>query len=348
MSISKLNIEEFLQFAKTHPVLDVRSPGEFEHAHIPGSFSFPIFNDEERKIIGTAYKQESREKAIKLGLDFFGKDMVRHVEAAEKIIAERKNNSREIGVHCWRGGMRSSAMAWLLDLYGFKVYLLNGGYKSFRHWILEQFERDYTFSILGGYSGGNKTGVLKELKTAGQPIVDLEAIASHKGSAFGALGMPAQPSQEQFENLLGLELNNQTLIGTRIWMEAESQRLGDVNIPFVLYQKMRTQKTFFLDIPFEKRLQHILEQYGKFEKASLINGIVRIKKKLGGLETKTAINALLEDDIQACFSILLRYYDKLYLKSTHSKEEGEREIIYLESDSTNAKLNSEKLIQHVR
>jgi len=346
MPISRLNIEDFLVFAKSNPVLDVRSPGEYDHAHIPGAFSFPIFNNEERKIIGTAYKQESREKAIKLGLDFFGKEMVRHVEEAEKIIALRKRSSREIGVHCWRGGMRSSAMAWLLDLYGFKVHLLNGGYKAFRHWVLEQFEKEYKLFIVGGYSGGNKTGVLQELKNAREAIIDLEAIASHKGSAFGGLGMAPQPSQEQFDNLLALELHKN--FDKKIWMEAESQRLGNVNIPFVFYQKMRVQPTFFLDIPFEKRLSHILDHYGKFEKASLINGIMRIKKKLGGLETKTAVNALLEDDLRTCFSVLLKYYDKLYLKSTHSKEEGERELIYIENETTDAKSITEKLIQDAR
>jgi len=350
MPISKLNIDEFLSFAQNNPVLDVRSPGEYAHAHIPGAYSFPIFSNEERKIIGTAYKQESREKAIKLGLDFFGKSMVRLVEEAEKISENQKRTSREIGVHCWRGGMRSAAIAWLLDLYGFKVYLLSGGYKSYRKWALEQFQKDYNLYVVGGYTGGDKTGVLQELKKLQEPVVDLEAIASHKGSAFGGLGMPVQPSQEHFENLLALELNEQrtSFNNAPIWIEGESQRLGDVNIPFVFYKTMRTQPLFFLDVPFEKRLSHIVQYYGKFEKEKLINGIIRIKKRLGGLETKTAINALLEEDIHGCFTTLLQYYDKLYLKSTHSKEDGERPVSYVTSESIDVKLNTEKLIQHVR
>lgn len=350
MPISKLNIEEFLSFAKTNPVLDVRSPGEYLHAHIPGANSFPIFTNDERKIIGTSYKQESREKAIKLGLDFFGKNMVRMVEEAEKIIAAEKKFTREIGVHCWRGGMRSAAIAWLLDLYGFKVYLLAGGYKSYRRWTIAQFEKEYTLLIVGGYSGGDKTGVLHELKRLKEPVIDLEGLASHKGSAFGSLGMGTQPSQEYFENLLAFELNTQSssFNNSPIWIEGESQRLGDLNIPFVFYKQMRTASLFFLDIPFEKRVAHIVHHYGKFEKEKLISGIVRIKKKLGGLETKTAINALLEDDLITCFTILLKYYDKLYLKSTHSKEEGERTITEVSSESTDVKSNTEKLMQHVR
>jgi tRNA 2-selenouridine synthase len=309
MAVGKLNIEEFLAFAKSRPVLDVRSPGEYLHAHIPGAASFPIFNNDERRLIGTTYKQESREKAIKIGLDFFGKNMVHMVEEAEKIIAGAKNSSREIGVHCWRGGMRSAAVAWLLDLYGFKVYLLNGGYKAYRRWALLQFEKEYRLFILGGYSGGDKTGILHELKKRQESVIDLEAIASHKGSAFGSLGMPAQPSQEHFENLLALELNKQSTLAQQahIWIEAESQRLGNLNIPFIFYKNMRRQPLFFLDIPFEKRVLHIVEHYGKYEKEKLINGIVRIKKKLGGLETKTAINALLEEDLVSFFSVLLKY-----------------------------------------
>ena len=349
MPINKLNIEEFLAFAQNNPVLDVRSPGEYAHAHIPGAVSFPIFTNEERKLIGTTYKQESREKAIKIGLDSFGKNMVSMVEEAEKIIAAQKSASREIGIHCWRGGMRSAAMAWLLDLYGFKVYLLNGGYKAYRRWALQQFEKEYKLLVLGGYSGGDKTGVLQELKKIKEPVIDLEGLAAHRGSAFGAFGMGPQPSQEHFENLLALELHKLaiTFNDATIWIEAESQRLGDINIPFIFYIKMRTAPLFFLDIPFEKRVAHILKHYGKFEKEKLINAIVRIKKKLGGLETKTAINALLEDDLNECFSVLLKYYDKLYLKSTHSKEEGERSITYITSDSTDSKLNSEKLITHL-
>jgi tRNA 2-selenouridine synthase len=349
MPITKLTIEDLLQLQDSMPVLDVRSPAEHVHAHIPGALSFPIFSNEERKLIGTAYKQESREKAIKIGLDSFGKNMVRLVEEAEKIVAETKNASRELVLHCWRGGMRSAAMAWLLDLYGFKVYLLNGGYKTYRGWVLKQFEKNYPLFVLGGCTGGNKTGVIHELLKKQEPAIDLEGLASHKGSAFGGLGLPDQPSQEQFENLLALELYKQSTHHENkpIWVEAESQRIGNLNIPLTFYKNMRSEPLFFLDIPFQQRLAHISMHYGKFEKEKLINATVRIKKKLGGLETKNAVNALLEDDVTSCFSILLNYYDRLYLKSTQNTEEGQRTVTTISSDSIDAKLNTEKLIQHV-
>jgi tRNA 2-selenouridine synthase len=121
LAITKLHIEEFLALANTLPVLDVRSPGEYNHAHIPGAISFPLFSNEERRIIGTAYKQESREKAIKIGLEAFGKNLVSRVEEAEKLVNSKGAPAKEVIVHCWRGGMRSAAVAWLLVFYWFKL-----------------------------------------------------------------------------------------------------------------------------------------------------------------------------------------------------------------------------------
>jgi len=203
VAIKRLDIKDFLIEAGHHPVLDVRSPGEFLHAHIPGAQSLPLFSDEERKVVGTAYKQESRQRAIKIGLKYFGKKMVQMVEAVETILSAGSNSpaAKTVLVHCWRGGMRSAGVAWLLDLYGFKVYTLAGGYKAYRNWVLEQFSKDYDINIIGGYTGSAKTYVLQELKKMRHSVVDLEALANHKGSAFGNIGMPRQPSQEMFENL---------------------------------------------------------------------------------------------------------------------------------------------------
>ncbi|WP_323823994.1 rhodanese-like domain-containing protein, partial [Pseudomonas aeruginosa] len=172
------------KLAESHPVLDVRSPGEFEHAHIPGAYSLPLFTDEERKVVGTAYKKESREKAIKIGLKYFGKKMVKMVEEVENLQSSIKNLNnhsstvdKTVLVHCWRGGMRSAGVAWLLDLYGFKVYSLVGGYKQYRKWVLEQFQKDYPITIIGGYTGSGKTELLSALAAKGTAIIDLEAIA---------------------------------------------------------------------------------------------------------------------------------------------------------------------------
>ncbi len=341
MAITRLNIEEFIALSKAHPVLDVRSPGEFLHAHIPGAISLPLFTDEERKVVGTAYKQESKQKAIKLGLEYYGVKMVKMVEEVEKIVAgwQLPVGSKQeelpaatahcVLVHCWRGGMRSAGVAWLLDLYGYKVYTLAGGYKAYRKWVLLQFEKEYPIRILGGFTGSGKTEALHALAKKQLPVIDLEQLAHHKGSAFGSMGQPKQPSQEMFENLLAGELKrvddqwqitDAADVTSFLWLEDESQRIGEVNIPTVFFSQMRKKQVFFLDIPFEERLNFIVAQYGKFEKEKLVNAIIRIKKKLGGLETKNAIHFLIEDNIKGCFDILLSYYDKFYLKSLQNRE----------------------------
>jgi tRNA 2-selenouridine synthase len=236
-------------------------------------------------------------------------------------------------VHCWRGGMRSAGVAWLLDLYGFKVFTLVGGYKSYRQWARLQFEKNYNLTILGGYTGSGKTLVLQELKRIGKPVIDLEGLAHHKGSAFGAIGEKPQPSQEMFENLLAGELSaisHPSLKDTgidsavdftdTIYIEDESQRIGLINLPTSFWNTMRNSPVSFLEIPFEERLNYLTEEYGKFEKEKLVNAIIRIQKRLGGLETKTAINYLLENNHKECFRILLTYYDKWYQKGLLNRE----------------------------
>lgn len=343
MAVERIHIEKFLALAKEHPVIDVRSPGEYNHAHIPGAYSMPLFSDEERKVVGTTYKQQSREKAIKVGLDYFGPKMRKMVEEAEGIskkvlgIEEEHSgkqvqipNSKILLIYCWRGGMRSGAVSWLLDMYGFKVYTLAGGYKSFRNYILDTFKQSFHFNIIGGYTGSGKTETLKALQEKGAAVIDLEGLANHKGSAFGNIGMPKQPTQEMFENRLGCELRAMSYEPATskapfrglggIWLEDESQRIGLINIPHELWKTMRQSPVYFLDIPFEERLKHITEEYGQLDQQKLIEAIGRIKEKLGGLNAKTAIQLLEEGNTPESFRILLKYYDKFYFKGLHNRE----------------------------
>jgi tRNA 2-selenouridine synthase len=336
MAVHRIHIDEFLELAKTHPVIDVRSPGEYNHAHLPGAISMPLFSDEERKQVGTAYKQISREQAIKIGLDYFGPKMRPMVEQVEAVCSRQTADSSLptancILVYCWRGGMRSGAVSWLLDLYGFKVYTLIGGYKKFRNHVLDNFKKSYHFNIIGGYTGSGKTELLKTLKEKGEKVIDLEGIANHKGSAFGAIGLPPQPTQEMFENLLSCQLSDvgcQEDLPTAgcslqtgcIWLEDESQRIGLVNIPGDIWKNMRSSKIWFLDIPFEERLKHIVPEYGALDHEKLIAAIERISQKLGHLNAKTAILLLKEGKISESFEILLKYYDKFYFRSLHNRE----------------------------
>lgn len=339
MAIQRIPIQDFLEQSGGALILDVRSPAEYEHAHMPGATSFPLFSNEERKVVGTTYKQESREQAIKVGLEYFGPKMRSMVEKVEELLekntmkattsgqngspnAAQKSSPPTVYIYCWRGGMRSGAVSWLLDLYGFRVFVLAGGYKAYRNHVLQSFTRPYSFKILGGYTGSGKTEVLTELQRLGAPVIDLEGIACHKGSAFGGYGMPKQPGQEMFENLLSEALiRKKTEAGQQpIWLEDESQRIGNLNLPAALWENIRASPIIFLDIPFEERLNHIVEEYGKYPRENLVESIQRITKRLGGQHAKHAIECLESGNIKEAFRVLLDYYDKRYLKGLHNRE----------------------------
>ncbi len=385
MAVTIIDINKFLTELGSFPIIDVRSPSEFKHAHIPGAYNLSLFNDDERKVVGTAYKQQSRETAIKIGLQFFAPKMVKMIEEIEQLTGSNNGavkpaitngfNNRNIVIHCWRGGMRSAGVAWLLDLYGFKVFTLRGGYKSFRQWCHRQFIVNYECKVVGGYTGSGKTGVISELQRQRKPAIDLEGLANHRGSSFGSIGMPEQPTQEMFENLLALELHklqkqrieqdmldeanesagfigqnkqaDNTAVPFEVWLEDESQRIGNLNIPVEFWNQMRAAQVYFLDIPFEKRLEWLVKDYGKGDKEKIMNAILRIKKRLGGLETKTAINHLLEDDLLECFRVLLTYYDKYYLKGLQGREDWQQKTIYVPSAEVNAFENTRKILNTV-
>jgi tRNA 2-selenouridine synthase len=344
MAVRPIDIEKFLELRASNPVLDVRSPGEFAHAHIPGAQSFPLFNDEERKQVGTAYKQVSREKAIRIGLDYFGPKMSALVEQADAIA--EKSGSRTLLIHCWRGGMRSGAVAWLLDLYGFNVHTLIGGYKSYRRWTLDQFEKKYPIALIGGYTGSGKTDLLMALQAKGAAILDLEGLAHHKGSAFGNIGQPEQPTQEQFENKLSLALWNLSMNQPeKIWVEDESQRIGGVNIPGGVWEQMRSAIVLFLEIPFEERLKYIVKGYGFLDAQRLIDATDRIRKKLGDKNATEAIERIANGQILPAFEILLRYYDKMYMRSLFNRENAQALIQVIEASEVN-EANAHILLNH--
>ena len=181
---NKIEIETFLEKSLSIPVIDVRSPGEYRNGHIPGSFNLPLFNDEERATVGTKYKKEGRIKAILKGLELIGPAMADKLSLA---LSLARNN--KLLVHCWRGGMRSESMAWLFSLGGIDTEVLEGGPISRIETIFyNKFSEPCRMIVLSGLTGSGKTLILKQLKAAGQSIIDLEGLANHKGSAFGALG----------------------------------------------------------------------------------------------------------------------------------------------------------------
>jgi tRNA 2-selenouridine synthase len=352
MPQQKVDIVSFLRLAQTCPVFDVRSPSEFSYAHIPGANNLPIFDDSERADIGTLYKQVGREEAIEVGLKYFGPKLNDYIKQVNAVLKKYPQDCQKVLIHCWRGGMRSSAMAWLLSFCGKEVVLLEGGYKNYRNWVIKQFDQPFKFNVLGGFTGSGKTEVLHEINKMGFAMIDLEGIASHKGSAFGALGQPMQPSQEQFENNLVQVLMKYTSLADSgvfvqnnpIWIESESQRIGLVNLTNAFYDRVIKGDLYVIHIPFEERLNFIIEQYGKFEREKLINAIMRIQKRLGGLDTKLAIQFIVEGDIASCFRVLLQYYDKEYL---HARKRIPRVSHEFQCEKVDALANAKILLQQL-
>lgn len=335
--IQKLHINDFLLQSAGHPLLDVRSPAEYNHAHIPGAVSLPLFNDEERATIGTLYKQKGREPAMMKGLEYYGTNMQRILRDLEKITAYKV-----LFVHCWRGGMRSGVVAWMLDLFGYKVCTLNKGYKAFRSLVLSSFSEPKRLVILGGKTGSAKTAVIQQLHQQSQQVIDLEQLACHKGSAFGALGETSPPSQEQFENDLFMKFR-ETNAAIPVLLEDESQRIGPVNIPNALWAQMRGAPVLYLEIPFKERLQHLVKTYGGFALEDLKASTLRIRKRLGGLQTTNTIQLLENGDYSSAFSILLQYYDRTYMRATEQR--NATLIRRVESTTTDAATNASLVLQ---
>jgi tRNA 2-selenouridine synthase len=268
------------------------------------------------------------------------------VEEVEKLCNRIQPNDKKILVHCWRGGMRSAAVAWLLNLYGYEVYVLEGGYKGFRNWVLLQFEYPYQIKVLGGYTGSAKTETLQELEKFGENIIDLEGIANHKGSAFGGIGQMPQPTQEMFENILALKISEKVSQQKMqaFWVEDESQRIGNLIIPNAFWNSIRKSTLFFIDIPFEERLNFIHQSYGNLNIEALKGATIRIQKRFGPNETKITLALLDENNIKAAFDILLNYYDKHYITALYKRENVEHLIQKIVLNEINPISNAEKVL----
>ena len=320
-------------FSLALPLIDVRSPGEFAKGQIPGSVNIPLFSDEERAQVGTVYKQQSQEAAIKLGYKYVEPKLQHFIDAALKVSPQGR-----VVVHCWRGGMRSHAFAQHLLDHGFsEVKVIMGGYKAYRNHLLESLGIASQIKVLGGYTGSGKTPLLKELNRLGMQVIDLEGFAHHKGSAIGGIGQGEQPTVEQFENNL-YELFRGMKLDEPIWVEDESYDIGRVKIPKPFYDQMISAPLYFLDIPQSERAKHLVKEYGVCNKEQLAASILRISQRLGGLNVKNAINALEIDNYYEVALITLHYYDKMYLKGMKSRVE--REVIQIPLPTTNPQENA--------
>jgi tRNA 2-selenouridine synthase len=313
MQYKTVDIADFLASQNT-VMLDVRSPSEYKQGHIPGAVSFPLFSDEDRHVIGLTYKREGNKAATKLGLHIASSKLTDFIDHAEKLVGDKS-----VYIYCWRGGMRSNSMALLLSTVGMDVTVLEKGYKAYRRWALQQFELPYKLINLGGFTGTGKTEILRELATTGQPVIDLEGMAKHKGSAFGNLEAKSQPSTEQFENNLALELKK---LGTQkpIFIEDESHNIGQVNLPDKLFQQLREAPLVFLQKERKNRIKFLQPSYGMADKEEAKAAFIRIKKRLGGQNLKRALEAIDQNDTETAIDIALDYYDRYYYKGLEKRK----------------------------
>jgi len=299
-----LKVNEFVAKMKDHAILDIRTPAEFREGHLPNAISFPLFSDQERVVVGTIYKQQGHEQAVLKGLEMVGPKLKDYVVQARK-------HKGELYLYCWRGGMRSNSMAWLLQTAGREVYVLEGGYKAYRSYGRELISNGLKLIMLSGPTGSGKTEILHHLTTMGHQVLDLEGLASHRGSSFGGIGQPAQPSTEQFTNLI-IEKIIDFDLSEPIWVEGESQTIGKVNILNELFFQMNCCPAIRIDPPKSERIKRLVRDYACFPAEQLQQSIEKIGKRLGGKDTKDTLEALEAGDYQKIVDITLAYYDKTY------------------------------------
>ncbi len=293
------------------PLIDIRSPKEFNQGHWPGAKNMPLFNDEERALIGSLYKKKGRKHAVIAGLKITSPKL--EIIKTRLEFEQSKSTNSHLRIYCWRGGMRSMSIGWLANALGLSPVLLNGGYKTYRRWAINQFEKDWPLRLLAGKTGTGKTPLLAELSKKGIFTIDLEGMANHKGSSYGGLGLGPQPTCEQFENFLAQALHNSEIKGSKvIWLEAESANLGKCRIPNKFFDQMKKARVLEIIKTKNERIKTLVDQYSRHKKTDLKDATIKISKRLGPQRTKKAIESIeVGSWNDACLEIL-DYYDKCY------------------------------------
>ena len=338
--IKALELDLFLEQAQGYIIIDVRSPGEYLQGHIPKAINLPLLNDIHRAIVGTIYKNEGNEKAVIVGFELVGPLFSKFIEEALKIAPNKK-----LFVHCWRGGLRSNIMAWVLQSAGFEIHLLNGGYKAYRHWVLDTFNHSKNITILGGLTGSGKTDLLRQLKDAGEQTIDLEYLANHKGSAFGGLGMLPPPTNEQFENDLAL-LWTKINPDKTLWLEDESQNIGRIKIPDHIFRMMRQARVVKVNIPFDIRVNRLVDEYTIFPIEDLKARTLKIAKRLGNLRLNQSLEFLENNDMKRWVLMMLQYYDKAYLFGLEKRDPSS--ITCLDLEALDSRLDVQRILDSVK
>ena len=344
------SIEDFLRLRDAGlPLLDVRSPAEYQTAHMAGAHNLPLFSDAERAQVGTAYARQGQEAASLLALRLVGGRLADMVESARRICPPRpltpdaaaalsacsatsagtipalsktpSTPCRHVLLHCWRGGLRSRSVGWLLESCGFTVHLLRGGYRAFRTHVRKELARPRPVLVLGGMTGCGKTDILHALAARGEQIIDLEGLAHHRGSAFGAVALNGgQPGYEAFENSLFEQWR--TLDPRRpVWLEDESRRIGHVTLCEEFFRHIDTSPLLVVDLPLPLRIRRLVAIYGNAATGSapdpavaesLCAALEKLRRRLGGEACTRCCELVRAGQLDEAVGRVLHYYDKCY------------------------------------
>jgi tRNA 2-selenouridine synthase len=311
-----------------HPVVDVRTPKEFEEFRIPGAINLPLFSNEERVKVGTTYTRQSKEAAKELGIHLISDKLPRIYRLFREIFEQ---DGKSIYVHCWRGGMRSLSIVSFMNSLGVPCAQVDGGIRSFRTRIVSDLERFSenapSFIVLEGLTGTRKTDILEYLEKDGYPVINLEAMAGHRGSAFGAIGM-SRNSQKQFECLLWQRLNALKDASSFI-IEAESKRIGNILLPDFIMKGKQAGSRIRLNYPFQKRVKALHDEYQpQNHNDEVQRAILRIKKRLRPEVRNELEEVTASKNYFKLISILLEhYYDPMYRFSSKQYDTSVNEII---------------------
>lgn len=319
MNISLLACAEIIKAHKAYTIIDVRSPAEFAHGHIPGAHNIALFSDQLRALVGTRYKQHGRQAALQYALHELGPQFCTLINQALAVYQDRP-----LCVYCARGGMRSKSVGWLFNLFKLPTVIMNGGYKAFRQWVTQQLTQTRPVRLLSGKTGAGKTELLQTLAARGEPVINLEALARHKGSVFGGERC-TQATQQQFENDLAFQW--EALDHHKpVWLEDESRKIGAVIIPEIIWTCMQSAPLYILETTRKDRLERILREYGSLNTQWLAQVTNVIKQQLGNLLHTQIIHALTNGAIEQAADLLLTYYDRKYEHGLTCKKEAHRII----------------------
>lgn len=306
------NTIDYDQLEGDYILVDLRSPEEYSDFTIPGAVNLPLFDNEERKLIGTVYNHESIEKAKKIGVDFASKKLPLLYEEILKL----KKEHEKVVLFCERGGMRSSSVSSLLSSLGVGAVKLRGGYKGYRSVVnamLPELNSEVDYIVIHGYTGTGKTDLLKLLESRGHDILDLEKYANHRGSLLGDVGMGSRVSQKQFESLVFDSLKARK--SDIVFVEGESSRIGNIVIPHYIMEAMRSGKHILAEGSIDKRISRIVDEYtqGDDSREEIMRSLEKLGRHISAKRIEDYTRSVEAGNYsEVAKDLMLRYYDPMY------------------------------------